>query len=89
MIFKYSMLNTIGKNVVKSQGSHVHLVRMEAYSTCTTVFENVNNINGGEAFVAGQWYHVAVSMGSIVNGKKNLFLMAGAQPGIFLCAVCR
>lgn len=69
-------------------GVHLHSCRVEAYSTCTTVFENFNNIDGGENFVAGQWYHVAVAMGSNVNGKKSVFLMAGSQPGIRVCIAC-
>ena len=55
--------------------------RIEAYSTCSLVFENLNNIDGGEAYVAGKWYHVAVAMGSSVNSKKSLFVMSGSQPG--------
>ena len=60
------------------------LCRMEVYSTCTTVFENFNNLDGGEKFMADRWYHVAVSMGAVVDGKKSVFLMSGSQPGTVL-----
>lgn len=59
------------------------MCRMEAYSTCSEVFENFNNIDGGETFQAGKWYHVAVAMGSEVNGIKSIFLMSGSQPGLY------
>ena len=63
---------------------------IEVYNTCQPAFvdavnppliENLNNLDGGEKFVAGQWYHVSLALGSIVNGQKSLFIMSGSQPG--------
>ena len=56
--------------------------RLEAYDTCNLSLENLNNIDGGEAFETGKWYFVAVVVGSpLATGGRSLFVMSGSQPG--------
>jgi hypothetical protein len=54
---------------------------LEAYDTCNLSLENLNNIDGGETFVPGNWYFVAVVVGSPVGSLRSLFVMSGSQPG--------
>jgi hypothetical protein len=54
---------------------------LEAYDTCNLSLENLNNIDGGERFEPGNWYFVAVVVGSPVEGGRSLFVMSGFQPG--------
>jgi hypothetical protein len=55
---------------------------LEAYDTCNLSLENLNNIDGGEKFEVGNWYFVAVVVGSpITTGGRTLFVMSGSQPG--------
>jgi hypothetical protein len=55
---------------------------LEAYDTCNLSLENLNNIDGGETFEVGNWYFVAVVVGSpITSGGRSLFVMSGSQPG--------
>ena len=56
--------------------------RLEAYDTCNLSLENLNNIDGGETFAVGNWYYVAVVVGSpLATGGRSLFVMSGSQPG--------
>jgi len=55
---------------------------LEAYDTCNLSLENLNNIDGGETFAVGNWYFVAVVVGSpLSTGGRSLFVMSGSQPG--------
>ena len=38
--------------------------------TCNLSLENLNNIDGGETFVPGHWYFVAVVVGSPVGSGR-------------------
>jgi len=57
---------------------------VEAYDTCNFSLENLNNIDGGEKFEPGNWYFVAIVVGSPsleVEGRRSMFVMSGFQPG--------
>ena len=56
---------------------------IEAYDTCNDALENLNNIDGGEQFVVGSWYFVAIVVGSPAESGdgRSLFVMSGSQPG--------
>lgn len=56
---------------------------IEVYDTCNDALENLNNIDGGEEFVVGSWYFVAVVVGSPLESGdgRSLFVMSGSQPG--------
>jgi len=57
---------------------------IEAYDTCNQAqLENLNNIEGGQKFIVGEWYHVALVQGSPDpnGGEASLFVMSGSHPG--------
>jgi hypothetical protein len=74
----------------KGEGSNINYW-MEAYSTCSPTFENFANIDGGQNFEVGLWYHVSIVFGApdpTGTNTKYVMLMAGATPASIASSMC-